>query len=150
MITQILGKTLTRVWKNDDNDKLFFLTDDNKTYIMYHSQSCCETVAIEDITGDLEDLIGSPILVAEESSYSNGGKENGTIDPTGLPKDVINHLLVEKLTGTERYAESCTWTFYKLATIHGYVDIRWYGSSNGYYSESVDFEELTEYNRYLI
>jgi len=147
MIEQLLGKTLTKAWRVGD-DELYFLTDDAITYKMYHSQSCCENVSIEDITGDLEDLIGSPILVAEEASYSNGDRENGTIDPTGLPKDVVNQLLVEKLAGTERYVESCTWTFYKLATVRGYVDIRWYGSSNGYYSEAVDFVELNEYNRY--
>ena len=42
----------------------------------------------------------------------------------------------------EDYRDSFTWTFYKFATVKGYVTIRWYGESNGYYSESVEFEKV--------
>ena len=68
-----------------------------------------------------------PILKAEV--VSNNGQDS-TIDPS--------------LYEMSKDDESSTWTFYKFATIKGYVDIRWYGSSNGYYSEGVDFERSEE------
>ena len=120
-IKAMLGKTLTAINVNGRNgrDTIHFVVEGGNDYVMYHEQDCCESVSIDDINGDLDDLIGSPIRVAEQNTsdwaYSPNFDEDG---------------------------DSCTWTFYKLATIKGYVDIRWYGSSNGYYSEYVDFAEV--------
>jgi hypothetical protein len=112
------GKILKSV-NNIDNEELIFETFDNETYVLRHDQDCCESVFIEDICGNLNDLIGYPILLAEKIIYDD---EN----PKGVPIKEI-------------YDNSFTWTFYKLSTIKGSVTIRWYGDSNGYYSESVDF-----------
>jgi len=100
---------------------IFFECDNGEIFQMYHEQDCCENVYVEDIAGDINDLIGSPITMAEEVRNLNG--ENDT------------KPLCE-------YDDSFTWTFYKLATIKGYVTIRWYGESNGYYSESVDIRKI--------
>lgn len=105
------GKTLVSL--KDDGNELVFKTTDGETYRMYHEQDCCESVVLEDVVGDLEDLVGSEILVAEEVEGES-------------PADF------------EAY-ESYTWTFYKFATLKGYVDLRWLGQSNGYYSEGVSF-----------
>lgn len=120
-ITALMGKTLTAIAGKVGDDEIVFRCSDDTAYRMYHSQSCCESVTVEDIVGDFADLIGTPILNAEESTSET-------------PPDGYVH---------EYEPESQTWTFYKLATIKGYVDIRWFGYSNGYYSERVDFEQIT-------
>lgn len=98
-----------------------FFCNNGKLYEMRHLQSCCEDVNIEDICGDVSDIDGQLILLAEEECSDTG--------PNGLTK-VDNY-------GSE------TWTFFKLSTIKGSVTIRWYGTSNGYYSETADLYEVT-------
>lgn len=119
---ELKGKVLKEIKGLEvGNETVRFITEEGEVYRMYHYQECCESVSIEDVCGDVEDIIGSEILMAEE----------------------INNLDLEKL---DEWDESCTWTFYKLATINGYVTIRWYGTSNGYYSESVDFEKIENFS----
>lgn len=113
------GKTLTRCQQIGD-DRLEFDTTDGEQYVLFHSQDCCETVSIEDICGDLLDLIGNPLLSVEEAESDTP------------PEDIKQ----------DYQPESQTWTFYKMATIKGSVTVRWFGSSNGYYSESVSFSKL--------
>lgn len=119
----LAGKTLAQVdvnWDDYNDDYIKFVTTEGETFLMYHEQECCESVSIESIEGELVNLLNHPILLAEEVT------ESGKIDDE------------DEWDGTQ------TWTFYKLATIKGYVDIRWNGSSNGYYSESVNFVKLLQ------
>lgn len=110
---ELLGKIITKIeGAEEGSDEIRFITNDGHAFRMYHEQDCCEDVRIEDIGGDITNLIDSPILLAEEVS-SEG--------------DLGNY-------------DTCTWTWYHFATIKGYVTIRWFGESNGYYSERVDHE----------
>lgn len=116
----LIGQTMASI--EASYYEIVFVTTEGRRYKLYHYQDCCEQVYIESIVGDLSDLVGEPILVAEESE---SGENPEGIEAPGYPC-------------------SFTWTFYKLATRKGYVDIRWYGESNGYYSEGVDFCEVTQ------
>ena len=115
-IDDMLGAIFDEVKKIDEGEIIF--KSKRYSYSMFHDQDCCETVTIKQIDGDLNDLIGSPILLAVETT--NRGED------------------------TDDEYDSITWTFYELATIKGYVTISWYGESNGYYSERVDI--LKTYN----
>ena len=115
-VSDLLGKTLAHI--DVDRKIITFFCDDGSIYKMLHYQDCCESVYVEDICGNVDNLIGKPLTMAEDiSNMCDKGPE-------------------------DRGDESYTWTWYKFATIRGYVTIRWYGTSNGYYSESVDFARL--------
>jgi hypothetical protein len=102
-----------KVLRIKDEEILFFNSKLGFQVVLYHDQDCCEHVCIEDICGDLTDLENAQILLAEEAS---------------------NREIIDE---DDEY-RGVTWTFYKLRTQKGSVDIRWSGRSNGYYSEKVN------------
>lgn len=95
---------------------IIFTTIDLKKYELSHDQDCCEAVYIEDITGCLESILDYPLTVTETFSNDNGVPGNDY--------------------------ESFTWTFYNLRTLKGDVTIRFYGVSNGYYSETATLKRI--------
>lgn len=132
--SDLVGLTITAIDSGGDDDysrptegppidripnvgaaEIRFHTKCGRIFSLFHAQDCCESVSVEEIIGDLSDLIDSPILVATEN-------EGDQID--------------------EDY-QTVQWTFYDLRTNKGTVTIRWYGSSNGYYSTSVGWCEIT-------
>ncbi|HCL4455120.1 TPA: hypothetical protein N2D10_003147 [Clostridium botulinum] len=114
-IDVLKGKTITDI-KIIFDYEIYFYCKTGEVYKMYHESECCEDISLEDICGDLNDLINLPIVIAEEiTNYDN-------------PKYKEN--------------DSFTWTFYKISTVKGHVTIRWYGTSNGCYSEFVDFIQV--------
>lgn len=110
-IKDMIGKTPIRIEQCPRDEEIDFYFSDGSHAKFYHAQDCCESVEIEDVNGDWSDLIGNPLLVVDER---------------------VSH---DEHDGYE----SDTWTFYTFRGIGGSVDVRWHGSSNGYYSESVDF-----------
>lgn len=121
--SDMLGKTFEKVYQQDsgigDSDALVFQVSDDERYAMLYQQECCARCSIEDICGSLDDLIGTPIVRAEENS-------NEEKEPESFSHSDNSH----------------TWTFYRIGTNKGTVVIRWYGSSNGYYSETPCFERI--------
>lgn len=124
ILDQIIGKTIHSI-KREDFDNLgntenasgtilYFEFSDGKKYKMCHDQDCCESVWLAEIVGELNDLIDSPLKMAE------------------VVRDKEPEYGVEKQL----------WTFYKFATEKGYVTLRWCGQDNGYYSKEVSFEEV--------
>ena len=113
--SSLIGKLVHEIKQTDE--KLIFITDTG-IYHLYHDQDCCESVFLEDICGDLQDLIGHRICKAEEATSTAAkarNRDNGAM-----------------------------WTFYLLSSDKGGVTLRWHGESNGYYSVAVNLWEIKE------
>ncbi len=118
-IIDLVGKTMTKVY--EDGHTVVFTTTEGEEYVMYHESDCCESVHVDSVVGCLDNLVGYPITnINEDISHDN---------PPDCNLDDF------------KYQDSFTWTTYTISTAKGVVRIRWYGESNGYYSESVDFRK---------
>lgn len=114
-VKELVGKTLTSV-EAKGSERLVFEQADGYTSQLLHHQDCCEDVRIEDIAGDLAYLVGSEILMAEESTSEV---------PEGESQD-----------------QTDVWTFYKFRTQKGDVTVRFRGQSNGYHGVEVSYEVI--------
>ena len=114
----LVGEVFTSVrrGKRYDADVLLFEQRHARTYAFLHLADCCECVFIEDVCGDLDDLADVPLMRAEEFTRTGGDEDGGTY----------------------------TYSFYTFATHKGTVTVRWFGSSNGYYSEAVSLGVIDE------
>ena len=134
--SELKGKTLISI-NVYGSESIEFKCSDGSKYRMFHDQECCESVTISDIVGDINDLLNSEILLAEERS---NGEDVNCLLGNFLGSETF--FVEEESNNESDDFGSITWTFYVLATINGYVNITWQGSSNGYYSEEVNFEQL--------
>lgn len=113
------GEIITRIeGAQAGSAQVFIYTKSGRKFEMYHSQDCCECVQIRAVYGDVRSVIESEL-------------------------EIVSETIVDKYP---TIGESSTLTVYHLSSAY-YSDgltIEWFGTSNGYYSESVSFiEHLT-------
>lgn len=117
MLELLVGKIIKKI--TEDGHSMVFECTDGSVFEAYHMQDCCETVSIHDI--NLPDL---SVLNGEEI-YHADSEESSTWPEDVAPPD---------------YNESFTWTTHFIKTKNNTLKVRWLGTSNGYYSESVYFQ----------
>lgn len=112
----ITGK-ITKVIKDEADEWVALVLETGEIYVAFHEQDCCEHVWITDY-GDIESAVGEHLMQLGSVS-SDGGEE--------LPDDQGSH----------------TWTFVNVRTDKDAYQLRFYGTSNGYYSEDAQWYRLT-------
>jgi hypothetical protein len=110
---ELKGKVLAKITDKGPNI-LDFEDSCGTKYSLIHEQDCCENVDLYKTVGRFENIIGSPITLAEQDHSE--------------PKFAPNS-----------YSESHTWSNFYLETAKGRLEIYCLGESNGYYCESVHF-----------
>lgn len=106
----LVGETITHIDVDESQSEILFTTQSGKQILVHHWQQCCEEVKLAGIDGDIYSLVGWVARdISEETEEGKSG--DGTWTKT---------VLTFRVGG--------------LAVV-----TRWFGESNGYYSENVDF-----------
>jgi hypothetical protein len=110
----LVGEVLDAVDIDREKDQILLTTRSGRQFLIYHEQKCCETVEISGQDGSFDKLIGKPIVEARDNAVDTSEEAADSQTTTTLVFRVDDHTVIS----------------------------RWVGDSNGYYSESVDIEEL--------
>lgn len=110
---KVVGKTVGNI-EYSGCDEVDFQFTDGYSLRFYHSQDCCETVEVEKIEGAVFSEVKGKVI-----------------------KSFLEEVDVETI-GV--HCDSKTKTLYTITFESGEViTILWVGTSNGYYSENVDY-----------
>lgn len=121
-LKEMVGQTIVEInGMKEGSERVTLISKEGNKLVLWYEHDCCASCDIAQVDGDPLDLLGLPLLMAEEVTGESVG-QNEDLNADGEPHG--------------EWHDSHTWTFYKFATVAGYVTLRWYGSSNGYYSET--------------
>lgn len=129
-LSDLIGNVFDTVTLN--GGAVEFYNNNKLMFCLHHEQSCCEIVELIDGFDELHLLQNGPIMQSY-ATYSHDGEL--------------------KYTENGNSYDNLTWSFYTFSTFYHSVTLRFYGQSNGCYSETVDLyrclttEEQIEYNQ---
>jgi len=113
----LVGEILTHIDVDADNEEILLTTQSGRRFRVYHNQNCCENVNIVDTEGEWHTLLNKKLVEVKHTEYDDG---------------------VPPYDGCESYTKTAILFRVDDATVIS----RWVGTSNGYYSETVDLAEI--------
>lgn len=120
-LEKLKGQTVVEIdGMKEGSEEVTLKTKEGNTLVLRYEHDCCASCSICQVDGDPMDLLGAKLLMCETVTGASIGVDEDLDESGNDPGEYDSH----------------TWTFVKFASVHGYVTLRWYGSSNGYYSES--------------
>lgn len=113
----LVGELIKSIDIDMKEHEILIETESGRFFLIYHSQDCCESVTIE--------KLNHPGILNFVGRVVSGAS--------------IDEVYSGKMT---EHNESETKTIVSLRCDDDTEIVEWIGTSNGYYSESVDFTEL--------